>query len=232
MKNRSQSDQKSSKVTSWGLLKVVEKSSKNRWKIDQKSVKNRPKSHLGASWGLLRASWQLDHTIIEKSSEFGSLPDRLLGTCWPPKKIFYVKNFSKRRPGRAREAIFEVSKNKLNIEGSWDRFSIDFWRVLAPPGKDKMCAPLRREWNFEVFASSNISYLLESKKHRFWEVFGTQVGYRKRVTWVQEASWAEVTNFFGGPKEHSQMSHKKCAKKSTQENQENQENLEIGVGVP
>ena len=122
--------------------KVVEKSStktmKNRSKIDQKSYKI-------ASWGLLRASWKLDRTIIEKSSKFGSLPGRILGPCWPPKILFYVKNLSKRRPGRVREAIFEVSKNKLKIEGSWDRFSIDFWRVLAPPGKDKMCAPLRRE---------------------------------------------------------------------------------------
>ena len=118
--------------------KVVEKSIKNRSKIVQNRL-------LEPSWGLLRASWKLDHTIIEKSSKFGSLPGRILGPCWPPNFLFYVKNFSKRRPGRAREAIFEVSKNKLNIEGSWDRFSIDFWRVLAPPGKDKMCAPLRRE---------------------------------------------------------------------------------------
>ena len=72
-------------------------------------------------------------------------PGRMLGPCWAPKFYFYVKKFSKRRPGRVREAIFEVSKNKLKIEGSWDRFSIDFWRVLVPLGKDKMCAPLRRE---------------------------------------------------------------------------------------
>ena len=112
---------------------------------------------------------------------------------------------------------------------SWDRFFIDFGTVLGGPGGCKMWFSLRRGSNFEVFASSNISYLLESKKHRFWEVFGSQVGYRKRVTWVQEASWAEVTNFFGGPKEHSQMSHKKYAKKSKQQNPENQE---VGVGVP
>ena len=127
------------------IEKCMQKSLKHRQKIDEKSIKNHPKSPLGASWGLLRASWKLDHTIIEKSSKFGSLPGRILGPCRPPKKIFYVNFFSKRRPGRVREAIFEVSKNKLNIEGSWDRFSIDFWRVLASPGKDKMCALLRRE---------------------------------------------------------------------------------------
>ena len=123
----------------------MQKSLTSHQQINEKSIKNHTKSPLGASWGLLRASWKLDHKIIEKSSKFGSLPGRILGPCWPPKFLFYVKNVSKRRPGRAREAIFEVSKNKLNIEGSWDRFSIDFWRVLAPPGKDKMCAPLRRE---------------------------------------------------------------------------------------
>ena len=197
MNNRSKSNQKSSKITSWGLLKVVEKSSKNRWKIDQKSVKNRPKSHLGASWGLLRASWQLDHTIIEKSSKFGSLPGRILGPCWPPNFLFYVKNFSKRRPGRAREAIFEVSKNKLNIEGSWDRFSIDFWRVLAPPGKDKMCAPLRREWNFGFFGSLKISWLLDRKKWRFWIHLGRQVGIENRTCWPQDGLEASGRRFLG-----------------------------------
>ena len=140
------SEIKSSKICSpWGLLKVVKK----HQQINENSIKNLSKivqnRILGPSWGLLRASWKLDHKILGKSSEFGSLPGRILGPCWPPKNLFYVKKFSKRRPGRAREAIFEVSKNKLNIEGSWDRFSIDFWRVLAPPGKDKMCAPLRRE---------------------------------------------------------------------------------------
>ena len=115
---------------------------------------------------------------------------------------------------------------------SWDPFFIDFETFLGCPREVKIWFSLRRGSNFEVFASSNISYLLESKKHRFWEVFGSQVGYRKRVTWVQEASWAEVTNFFGGPKEHSQMSHKKYAKKSKQQNQQNQQNQEVGVGVP
>ena len=173
--------------------KCMQKSLKNRQQIDEKSIKNHPKSPLGASWGLLRASWKLDRTIIEKWSKFGSLPGRILGPCWPPNFLVYVKHFSKRRPGRVREAIFEVSKNKLKIEGSWDRFSIDFWRVLAPPGKDKMCAPLRREWNFGFFGSLKISWLLDRKKWRFLIDFGPQLGIRNRTCWLQEASWAEVT---------------------------------------
>ena len=129
--------------------------------------------------------------------------------------------------------FLRVLKIGLNMEASWDRFSIDFGTIsgalLGGPKATKHWPAWVRK-HFGLFLTHlNISYLLESKKHRFWEVFGSQVGYRKRVTWVQEASWAEVTNFFGGPKEHSQMSHKKCVKKSTQENQEN---LEIGVGVP
>ena len=88
----------------------------------------------------------------------------------------------------------------MKREVSWDRFFIDFGTILGGPEEVKMWFSLRRGSNFEVFASSNISYLLESKKHRFWEVFGGQVGYRKYVRWLQEASWAEVTNFFGVPK--------------------------------
>ena len=163
---------------------------KNRSKIDQKSSKI-------ASWGLLRASWKLDRTIIEKWSKFGSLPGRILGPCWPPKKNILCFFCSKRRPGRVREAIFEVSKNKLKIESSWDRFSIDFGRVLAPPGKDKMCAPLRREWNFGFFGSLKISWLLDRKKWRFLIDFGPQLGIRNRTCWLQEASWAEVTKKMG-----------------------------------
>ena len=71
---------------------------------------------------------------------------------------------------------------------SWDPFFIDFETFLGCPREVKIWFSLRRGSNFEVFASSNISYLLDSKKHRFWEVFGGQVRYRKCVRWLQEAS--------------------------------------------
>ena len=131
---------KSSKITSWGLLKVVEKSSKNRRKIHQKSIKNPPKSHLGALLGPLEGLLEVRSQNYTKIMRIWLPPGSHLGAMLAPKNLFYVKKFSKRRLGRARGAIFEVSKNKLNIEGSWDRFSIDFWRVLAPRGRPK-CEP-------------------------------------------------------------------------------------------
>jgi len=88
----------------------------------------------------------------------------------------------------------------LKRDLSWDRFFIDFGTVLGGPEEAKIWFSLKRGSNFEVFASSNISYLLESKKHRFWTGFGDQVGYRKYVRWLQEASLGEVTNFLGRPK--------------------------------
>ena len=161
LKNHQQIDKKSIKNRSNIVQNHFLGPLESRWKIIKKSMKNRSKivqnRILGPSWGLLRASWKLDHTNLPKSWAFGSLPGGILGPCWTPKKIFYVKNFSKRPPGRARGAIFEVSKNKLNIEGSWSRFSIDFGRVLTPPGLPKMCAPLRREWNFGLFGYLKIS---------------------------------------------------------------------------
>ena len=119
-----------------------------------------------------------------------------------------LKNYLKTPRKGSRRRFERVLKMYLKRDLSWDRFFIDFGTVLGGPGEVKMWFSLRRGSNFEVFASSNISYLLESKKHRFLEVFGSQVGYRKRVTWVQEASWAEVTNFFGGPKRCQKMNKK------------------------
>ena len=64
----------------------------------------------------------------------------------------------------------------LKRDLSWDRFFIDFGMVLGGPGEVKKWFSRGRGSDFEVFASSNISYLLESKKRRFCEVFGGQVG--------------------------------------------------------
>ena len=100
---------------------------------------------------------------------------------------------------------------------SWYRFFIDFGTVLGGPGRCNKWFSLRRGSNFEVFVSSNISYLLESQKHRFWEAFGGQVGYRKYVRWLQEASWAEVTKFVGVPKRCRKMSVTKSPIRGTQE---------------
>ena len=80
-------------------------------------------------------------------------------------------------PGKGSRRRFErVLKMYLKRDLSWDRFFIDFGTVLGGPGEVKMWFSLGSGLNFEDFASSNISYLLDSKKHRFWEDFGGQVG--------------------------------------------------------
>ena len=131
-----------------------------------------------------------------------------------------LKKYLKTPRKDSRRRFERVLKMYMKREVSWDRFFIDFDTILESPGEVKMWFSLRRGSNFEVFASSNISYLLESKKHRFWKVFGGQDGYRKCVRWLQEASWGEVTNFLGVPKVSSKMSRRKSAKKTKQQKKE------------
>ena len=107
---------------------------------------------------------------------------------------FFYKIASKRAPGGLRGRFKRVSKKDLNIEASWDRFSVDFGSVLASPEDPKMWPPLRREANFHVFACFKLRALLDPQKPRFWLLFGSQVGPRSRLFWPQEAP--------GTPKKH------------------------------
>ena len=75
-----------------------------------------------------------------------------------------LKNYLKTPRKGSRRRFERVLKMYMKREVSWDRFFIDFGTILGGPGQVKMWFSLRRGSNFEVFASSNISYLLESKK--------------------------------------------------------------------
>ena len=174
-----------------------------KWcKFVSKSIKNQVLDSLGSSGGALGAILAFQSNLARENQFFGPPGPPSWVPTWRLKFYFMLKKYLKTPRKDSRRRFERVLKMYMKREVSWDRFFIDFDTILESPGEVKMWFSLRRGSNFEVFASSNISYLLESKKHRFWEVFGSQVGYRKRVTWVQEASWAEVTNFFGVPKWH------------------------------
>ena len=77
---------------------------------------------------------------------------------------------------------------------------MDFGRVLGGPRKAKMWFSLRREANFDIFGSCNISWFLNTKKPRFWLRFGGQVGLQKRTCWLQEGKMSGQEEFFGHQK--------------------------------
>ena len=59
-----------------------------------------------------------------------------------------------------------------NIEVSWDRFLIDFGRVLRGSGEVKTGFSLESGTNFTIFGYLNISLVLETKITPFWLRFG------------------------------------------------------------
>ena len=161
---------------------------KNWCKFVQKSIKNRVLEGLGGSGGALGAILAFQSNLARENQFFGPPGPPSWVPTWGLKFYFMLKNYLKMPRKGSRRRFERVLKMYMKRGVSWDRFFIDFGTILGGPGEVKMWFSPRRGSNFEVFASSNISYLLDSKKHRFWEVFGGQVGYRKCVRWLQEAS--------------------------------------------
>ena len=54
------------------------------------------------------------------------------------------------------------------------------------PGKAKTGFSLESGINSDIFGCCNISWLLNSKNHRFGPRFGGQVGHQNRTCWLQE----------------------------------------------
>ena len=157
---------------------------KNWCKFVPKTIKNRVLEGLGGSGGVLGPSWPSRATWLAKTIFLDPLGPPSWVPTWGLNFYFMLKNYLKMPRKGSRRRFERVLKMYIKRDLSWDRFFIDFGTVLGGPGGGKKWFLLRRGSNFEVFASSNISYLLESTKHRFWEAFGGQVGYRKYVRWL------------------------------------------------
>ena len=109
--------------------------------------------------------------------------------------------------------FLRVLKIGLNMEASWDRFSIDFGTIsgalLGGPKATKHWPAWVRK-HFGLFSAHlNISCLLGSKKYRFWIHFGLQDEVQNRTRWLQEGSWTKRSKFLRGPTSMSKNRWKK-----------------------
>ena len=110
------------------------------------------------------------------------------------------KKNTKRPPGAIQGRSCRVSKRDLKMEGTWDRFFIDFGTVWGGPGPLKILFSYHSGTDFTIFGFLNITCNLRHQKPQFWVRFGGHVGVQKSRHQLQEASWARRTRFFGGSK--------------------------------
>ena len=116
------------------------------------------------------------------------LGSQLGGHLGAPNFTFLLETRPKRVSGGLRAAFLRVLKKDLNLEGSWDRFLIDFGTVSGAAGGAKIVFSLQRESNFDIFGYLKLRCLLDPQKHRFWLRFGEQVGHQNRPCWGQEGA--------------------------------------------
>ena len=89
------------------------------------------------------------------------------GGCWKFSVTFGAKLGTKTDPKSIRNRSFEVSKNKLNIEGSQDRFLMDFAPkidAVKAPEEQKYIGKRNAGANCYFFDSLKINWLLDPKK--------------------------------------------------------------------
>ena len=106
---------------------------------------------------------------------------------WRPKFHFFGRNPSQEGLGGLWTGFLRVLKKDLKLKGSWDRFLIDFGRVLGAAGGAKTRFSLESGTNFHIFCNLKIRCLLDPQKPRFRLRFGSQVGLLNRPCWLQEA---------------------------------------------
>ena len=105
---------------------------------------------------------------------------------WTPKFHFFWRNPSQEGLGGLRAGFLRVLKKDLKLKGSWDRFLVDFGKVLGAAGGAKTRFSLESGTNFHIFGYLKRRCLLDTKKHRFWLRFGLQVGLQNRSSWLQD----------------------------------------------
>ena len=106
-----------------------------------------------------------------------------LGTILEAKTIFFG---AKSVFEGFRASLLRILKIDLKLKGSWDRFLVDFGRVLGAAGEAKTRFSLESGTNFHIFGYLKRRCFLDTKKHRFWLRFGLQVGLQNRSSWLQD----------------------------------------------
>ena len=76
---------------------------------------------------------------------------------------------------RLRASLLRVPKKDLKLKGSWDRFLIDFGRVLGAAGGAKTRFSLESGTNFHILGNLKIRCLLDSKNLDFGMVLGAKM---------------------------------------------------------
>ena len=117
------------------------------------------------------------------------------GQVGVPKFYFMLKNFPKRPPGAIHGRCYRVSKKDFNIEGTQDRFFIDFETVWGGAGPLKIVFSYNSGTDFTIFGLLNIKSNLSHQKHRFWLRFRGQLRVQKSTSCLQEASWNQLLRF-------------------------------------
>ena len=152
-----------------------------------------PGGGFGGSWVHLGGSWGPDWLQEPSRYNFWKIWPQLGGQLGVPKFYFMLKNFPKRPPGAIQGRSCRVSEKDLKMEGTWDRFFIDFGTVWGGPGPLKIVFSYHSGNDFTIFGFLNIKSNLSHQKHRFWLRFGGHVGVQKRTCWLQEPSWGRST---------------------------------------
>ena len=89
----------------------------------------------------------------------------------------------------------------LNIEGTQDRFLIDFGSPPRAAGPLKIVFSYNSGTDFTIFGLLNIKSNLSHQKARFWLRFGGHVGVEKLTSCLQEASWGRKRKKIGVPRD-------------------------------
>ena len=84
----------------------------------------------------------------------------------------------------------------LKRDISWDGFFIDFGSVSGGAGEAKKWFWHWSGYNFEIFTSPNISYLLEWPKPQFWEPFGGSSWVPKMCKMAPRGVLGRITKLF------------------------------------
>ena len=109
-----------------------------------------------------------------------------------------LKKRLRRPPGGSGSGFLRVLKTHRNIEASWDRFSVDFGRILGTTREAKIVFSLKRESNFDIFGHLKLRCFLDPQKARFWLHLGGARGTGNGHVGLEEASRTELKLLFKG----------------------------------
>ena len=94
-----------------------------------------------------------------------------------------------------------MSKKDFNIEGTQDRFFIDFGSPSRAAAPLKIVFSYHSGIDFIIFGLLNMKSNLSHQKHRFWLRFGGQLGVQNLQVASKRPLEAEEDKFLGIPRD-------------------------------